>query len=700
MPVNRTGGLVAVTLAGLSTVVCPQALAQCGSAVLGEKAMPAVFQGITLGPSTVARAWPGGQLSAVSLTAACDPGCRSFTASPLCDGDGDCTAVSGIEWLNAACGTPGYLPQSSVLLLEAPTAGEGGRWAAIRVGRNAGDANFDLDAAAASICGPSCATLASPYVGGPGQGVEVISAAQVGSTLTVKVGWLAPSPAAQALNQGGSSLVTGYSLYFARSTNSGATPPVLTGEKTGWTWVADTDSRQLGGHSTDTRATLAIPLGASSEAVYLAIGLAFDGTGNPDGDANTARSNYISRGVRVYRPSSPAPVVTSVVPVEGPVDGGQTVVVTGTRLTGVSSVTVDGAPATDVTVTGSTRLRATVPAGAAGTADVVVSGSGGSWTLVDGYRYRDVAPAVLGVDEEQGAGTTGNLNGVLEPGEVVTVAPAWTNLTGGLLDLSGHAGGLIGPSGATYTTVDTAADYGDVAVGVDAGCSGTTGDCYAVGVSAPSSRPASHWDLRFVERLSTGETVVWSLHVGSSFGDVLPGHWAYRYVETMLHEGVTAGCGGGSYCPSSPVAREQMAVFLLKAFEGETYVPPPCGGIFGDVPCPSTFADWIEELAARQVTSGCGPGVFCPSSVVNREQMAVFLLKTKHGGDYEPPDCEGMFSDVTCPSQYADWIEELVRREITAGCGGGNYCPLSPVSRDQMAVFLTRTFGLVLHGAE
>jgi hypothetical protein len=31
--------------------------------------------------------------------------------------------------------------------------------------------------------------------------------------------------------------------------------------------------------------------------------------------------------------------------------------------------------------------------------------------------------------------------------------------------------------------------------------------------------------------------------------------------------GVTAGCGGGRYCPTDPVTRAQMAIFLVKTFD-------------------------------------------------------------------------------------------------------------------------------------
>ena len=143
-----------------------------------------------------------------------------------------------------------------------------------------------------------------------------------------------------------------------------------------------------------------------------------------------------------------------------------------------------------------------------------------------------------------------------------------------------------------------------------------------------------------------------------------------------------------------PTLRQQMAVFLLKGKHGLCYTPPPCAGTFGDVPCPSTFADWIEALASEGISGGCGGGNFCPANPVRRDQMAPFLLKAEHGSSYTPPTCTGMFSDVPCPSLFADWIEQLFAESITGGCSGGNYCPQNPATRGQMAVFLSITFGL------
>ena len=182
---------------------------------------------------------------------------------------------------------------------------------------------------------------------------------------------------------------------------------------------------------------------------------------------------------------------------------------------------------------------------------------------------------------------------------------------------------------------------------------------------------------------------------GPVFDDVPTEHFARQSIEALAANGVTAGCSVTPplYCPESPVTREQMAIFLLKAKEGASFVPPACTSApFGDVSCSSSFAPWIAELVARGITSGCGNGNYCPMASVTREQMAIFLLRAL---GVSPPACAApTFSDVPCSSIFADWIEELVKRGITAGCGGSLYCPLNAVTRAPMAVFLVKTFAL------
>jgi len=186
----------------------------------------------------------------------------------------------------------------------------------------------------------------------------------------------------------------------------------------------------------------------------------------------------------------------------------------------------------------------------------------------------------------------------------------------------------------------------------------------------------------------------------SSFSDVDPSDWAWSWIETLYANGVTGGCGVNPlrYCPTDAVTRDQMAVFLLKAEHGGSYAPPQADGIFNDVPVRHWAAGWIEQLYAENITDGCSvsPLEYCPAASLTRAQMAVFLLRGKHGAGYTPPPPGGIFSDVPADHWAADWIEQLYREGITAGCSVSplRYCPDAPVLRDQMAVFLTRAFDL------
>jgi len=155
----------------------------------------------------------------------------------------------------------------------------------------------------------------------------------------------------------------------------------------------------------------------------------------------------------------------------------------------------------------------------------------------------------------------------------------------------------------------------------------------------------------------------------ADFLDVNNNNLFYPFVTTLVSNGITAGIGNGLYGVDLGTKRQQMAVFLLKAEHGLCYTPPPCLGTFPDVPCPSIFAPWIEALAGEGITTGCGGGNFCPDSLVTRRQMAVFLLKTEHGSSYIPPTCAGVFDDVPCPGAPAvDFIEQLAAEQITGGC--------------------------------
>lgn len=121
------------------------------------------------------------------------------------------------------------------------------------------------------------------------------------------------------------------------------------------------------------------------------------------------------------------------------------------------------------------------------------------------------------------------------------------------------------------------------------------------------------------------------LPTGTLFADVPASYWAAAWIEQLWADGLTAGCAPDPlrYCPDLPLSRAEMSVFLLTAKHGSAYQPPPATGLlFTDVPIDYWAAPWIEQLAAEGITAGCALDMFCPGDIVDRAQMAVFLVAT------------------------------------------------------------------------
>ncbi len=351
-----------------------------------------------------------------------------------------------------------------------------------------------------------------------------------------------------------------------------------------------------------------------------------------------------------------------------------------------------------------------------------VNGPNNSW----GYGLVDIKQALteditLGAEALDVIETAGNGNGVLEPTEVFRLSPTWHNPgTLPVPSVTGTVAWGAGISGAKNT-----ASYGSIAAGTSVSCA-QYDDCYSARIA--TTRPPGHVDRVVEETLSSGETHTWVLHVGGSFTDVPVDHWTYSQVETLLHSGITAGCSSDLFCPADDVTRWQMAVFIATAMAGDAEVPAvgsvtglgaydcSAGGqtLFDDVPPSDPGCRFIHYLAANEVTAGCAvdPLRYCPADEVSRWQMAVFIAKAMVGdnplpltgtvpglGNYDcTPGGASVFADVPPEDPGCASIHYLAANEVTAGCGGGNYCPEDLVTRAQMSVFITTAFGLTLYG--
>jgi pimeloyl-ACP methyl ester carboxylesterase len=180
----------------------------------------------------------------------------------------------------------------------------------------------------------------------------------------------------------------------------------------------------------------------------------------------------------------------------------------------------------------------------------------------------------------------------------------------------------------------------------------------------------------------------------SLFPDVPTDHWAHDYIRQIYSARVTVGCSSDplAYCPDAPVTREQMAVFITRALNqvpAEGYCAG--GGPFLDVESDRWSCKYIKRLVELGITAGIGQGLFGPEDPVTREQMAVFLTRAR--GE-TPPDgycgTASPFTDVPYNSWSCKFVKKLVELGITMGIGQGLYGPANPVTRAEMAGFLSR----------
>jgi hypothetical protein len=263
---------------------------------------------------------------------------------------------------------------------------------------------------------------------------------------------------------------------------------------------------------------------------------------------------------------------------------------------------------------------------------------------------------------------------------------------GAIPGLTGTASNFTGPAGPTYTLDDPTANYGAVAAGAEATCattgdcyavtaSGTRPathwdttltETLSIGAQKTwtlhiggsfGDLPTTNPFYRFVELLlhksitggcATGQycpgdsttraqmavfVLVSKEGIGFNppacaapnlFVDVPDSSPFCKFIEELANRGVVAGCNPGFYCPDNPVTRAQMSIFVLRTLDG-TLSPPACvagSERFDDVPASSAFCRWIEELARRNIVTGCSATSYCPEDPVTRAQMGVFLALT------------------------------------------------------------------------
>ena len=159
-------------------------------------------------------------------------------------------------------------------------------------------------------------------------------------------------------------------------------------------------------------------------------------------------------------------------------------------------------------------------------------------------------------------------------------------------------------------------------------------------------------------------------------------------INWLAQRRITTGYPDGTFRPNGSVERGAMAAFFYR-MAGSPQFTAPSTPSFKDVPRDHPFYKELEWMRARGITTGWSDGTFRPNDAVNRDAMAAFFYRYAGSPAYSAPSVSP-FSDVSTGSQFYREIAWLADQRITTGWPDGSFRPVQPIERGAMAAFLHR----------
>lgn len=198
------------------------------------------------------------------------------------------------------------------------------------------------------------------------------------------------------------------------------------------------------------------------------------------------------------------------------------------------------------------------------------------------------------------------------------------------------------------------------------------------------------------------------------FLDVSENHAHRDSINCLAHHGVSVGVGDGRrYAPDDQVSRSQMALFMKRSalVAGISLPDPVDHGLtdLGDVS--AVVRDAVNQLVSAGMANGQTATQYRPYDKVSRAEMALFILDllansteqvvkeaagvTLRNSSGEQVEIDDWFTDVESEPAgdsvgHDRAAAALFELGVASGTAPGTFSPSKPVTRAQMAAFITR----------
>jgi hypothetical protein len=451
---------------------------------------------------------------------------------------------------------------------------------------------------ALTITGSNFASGATVTIGGAAA-TNVVVTSSTTITATTPSGTAGAATVTVAV-AGQSASLTGGFTYQTTPTVTSVSPAA--GPLTGGTAVTITGTNFLSGATVTFGTTAATNVAVTSGTTITAT--------TPSGSAGAVtvtvtNSNGQSASLASGFTYVPPPTVTSVSPSSGSTAGGTAVTVSGTNFASGATVTIGGAPATNVVVTNATTITATTPAGSAGPVAITVTTPGPqSGTLQNGFTYV-ASTAITYVQSAsatpQSAQTSVKVTfaAAQAAGDLNVVVAGWNDSTATVSSVTDTTGNVytraVGPtvvSGLISQSIYYARNIGSAAAGANA-------------VTVTFSTAAAYPDIRILEYAGADRNVPVDVVAAGS--------------------GNSATSSSGNATTSSAVDLLFAANIVLTTTSGpgtgftQRILTSPDGDIAEDrmvttvgtysATAPLSSGAWIMQMVAFRTPSGPVPGV-------------------------------------------------------------------------------------------
>jgi hypothetical protein len=177
------------------------------------------------------------------------------------------------------------------------------------------------------------------------------------------------------------------------------------------------------------------------------------------------------------------------------------------------------------------------------------------------------------------------------------------------------------------------------------------------------------------------------------YADVFRGDPSWKAAQTTSTYDVMIGFGGSppAFGPATTMLRRDAATSVSRLAGFDT--TPPATATFTDVPTGDAQFGVIEALWREGLTTVCtanaGVRTYCPNDPVTRGQLAVFLSRA-----FGITQTNGgqSFADVPPGHVYYPFIQALATAGLAEPCPGqpGNFCPDAQIARGDAAAMFAR----------